>query len=416
MSKRINQYDSLDFERKVLYLTGVYCGRKFPNNAAFKIYRIVNTSTAFLFLFLMAAKMIVERDNLELVFDVLHTFISQITLIIKAIYLCKVLPKYNALEERLTEPIFNQQTPDQDALISENILGYKYAAFTLHGLAWVALVLYTICPIIEGPILAIPFWLPSGLDNYKMFVKIYEVLCTWTLSSGDPALDLLPVCLLSIGTAQLDILNQNLTCSADRDPDDSYEVQEKKIRVRLKNCVQHHLAIIKYLDDVQDIFSFGMFIQIFTSVVAICMTGLQFISITPDSTVFFQVVTYFGCMLSQIYNVCWIGQKVITKSDEIRDACYMSAWETCMLSQIYNVCWIGQKVITKSDEIRDACYMSAWETCCSSNKKTIFIFMERSKRVMMFRAGNFFTLSLATFVLIIRNAYSYFAVLVRVYK
>ncbi|KAJ8958596.1 hypothetical protein NQ318_016317 [Aromia moschata] len=78
-------------------------------------------------------------------------------------------------------------------------------------------------------------------------------------------------------------------------------------------------------------------------------------------------------------------------------------------------CWYGHKVMIKSREVGDACYMTNWYEADVKIQKILFIIMERSKRPIQFTAGGFFTLSLPTLTKILRTAYSYFALLQHTY-
>ncbi|KAK9737178.1 7tm Odorant receptor [Popillia japonica] len=330
----------------------------------------------------MFINILLNLDDLETVFVITHLLVTELGYTTKTYYFMRMLKEFNALEELLEDPIFNEHSLDQDNFVSREIHISKILSNIFRILSWGAQLTYTICPILDGDIWAIPIWVPFTDGSPKLIYQGYEALCFMSLASVEPALDLIPVGFISTMAAQLDILNDNLKNSTDRSETDELQVQEDKIRRRLAKCVEHHLAILSFLKKLEEIFSFGIFIQIFTSVGAICMSGLQFLVVPVKSATFVAVFIYFWVMVVQI--------------------------GTC--------CWVGQTLITKSNQIRDACYESTWYDCETSTKRMLFIIMERSKKTVAFRAGNFFNISLATFVMIIRNSYSYFAVLMQMYK
>ncbi|KAK9737207.1 7tm Odorant receptor [Popillia japonica] len=181
---------------------------------------------------------------------------------------------------------------------------------------------------------------------------------------------------------QIKTLNYNLRNVTDRTPDHDFEMQEKQVQDRLRICIRHHLAISDFMTKLEEIFSFGLFLQIFSSIIAISSAGVYVV------TVPFKLSLY------------------------LRLAVSMSV----VLLQIAMYCWVGESLITESDLIGESCYMSEWYTCNTATRKMFFIIMERSKRGISFKAGNFFELSYATFVMILRSAYSYFTVIITTLK
>nr|AKC58552.1 odorant receptor 17 [Anomala corpulenta] len=378
-SQKVAQYDTIDVSRKILWAFGVYTGKKYPNRILCKISLAINCILTFTFMISMLINILLNMDDLETVFVITHLLVTELGYTTKTYYFMRMLKEFNALEELLEEPIFNDHSLEQDNFVAREIRTSKILSNIFRCLSWCAQLTYTICPILDGDIWAIPIWVPLTDGSPKLIYQAYEALCFMSLASVEPALDLIPVGFISTMAAQLDILNDNLKHSADKNED---ELEEGKIRKRLAKCVKHHLAILSFLKKLEEIFSFGIFIQIFTSVGAICMSGLQFLVVPVRSATFVAVFIYFWVMVVQIGTCCWVGQTLITKSNQIRDACYESTW--------YN--------------------------CNTSTKRIFFIIMERSKKTISFRAGNFFNISLATFVMIIRNSYSYFAVLMQMYK
>ncbi|CAH2010046.1 unnamed protein product [Acanthoscelides obtectus] len=88
-----------------------------------------------------------------------------------------------------------------------------------------------------------------------------------------------------------------------------------------------------------------------------------------------------------------------------------------MFIQIYFYCWYGQDIVLKSIEISVSYYLTNWYNAYSSNVRTyLFLFMERSKRPLVLRAGGVFPLTLSTLMSILRSSYSYMAVLQRLNK
>ncbi|KAK9737177.1 7tm Odorant receptor [Popillia japonica] len=227
-------------------------------------------------------------------------------------------------------------------------------------------------PLIDGK-LRVPIWYPG--ESFKLCFRIYEIVCIWMTIATILSTDLLIAGLIHMMSAQMQILNYNLRNITERNSDHDLVVQEKKVQDNLRRCIRHHIAISRLISKLEEIFSFGLFLQILGSIAAICSGGVyivtvhKIVSLSPSS--FLSLVTSITVISLQI-------------------AMYF---------------WAGQGLITESDQIRDSCYMSEWYTCNVSTKKIFFIVMERSKKEISFKAGNFFVFSYATFVMVIFICY-----------
>nr|XP_022900457.1 odorant receptor Or2-like [Onthophagus taurus] len=155
--------------------------------------------------------------------------------------------------------------------------------------------------------------------------------------------------------------------------------------------ISFFFLIFSFVQRVEEIFTYGIFFQMISGVIILCMTGIQFLIVSKKlyfctdketSLRFFLMTFYFITMVFQI--------------------------------AIYE--WFGQIILEKSSDLVQCCYMSNWTDFNTKNKKMLFIIMERAKRPIILTAGYFVTLSLATFMSILRSAYSYFAVLRQMYQ
>ncbi|KAK9737210.1 hypothetical protein QE152_g10875 [Popillia japonica] len=91
---------------------------------------------------------------------------------------------------------------------------------------------------------------------------------------------------------QIKTLNYNLRNVTDRNPDHDFEMQEKQVQDRLRICIRHHLAqdrlricirhhlaISDFMTKLEEIFSFGLFLQIFSSIIAISSAGVYVVTV-----------------------------------------------------------------------------------------------------------------------------------------
>lgn len=194
----------------------------------------------------MSIKLVKEKDDLEVLFHILHLFGTQLACVLKTIDFYRRLSTFNDLEECLKNPIFNQYTLEQTNFVSRAIKKFKIVAHTFRGFSWSSAIAYSICPVVDGQILAIPLWTPFGEDVPLIYLQYFEATCFAWLSSVVASVDSFITGMMCLMIAQLDILNDNLTRAADRLDGENYELQEKKIQGRLKGCIEHHLAIKRY--------------------------------------------------------------------------------------------------------------------------------------------------------------------------
>ncbi|KAL3289220.1 hypothetical protein HHI36_003654 [Cryptolaemus montrouzieri] len=87
----------------------------------------------------------------------------------------------------------------------------------------------------------------------------------------------------------------------------------------------------------------------------------------------------------------------------------------CMTTQLFIFSWFGQILTIQSQELIRSSYMGNWYKSTPKVRKILFIFLERCKRPVELSAAKFFSLSLASFITILKSSYSYFAVLRSVY-
>ncbi|XP_044745302.1 odorant receptor 85b-like [Coccinella septempunctata] len=93
----------------------------------------------------------------------------------------------------------------------------------------------------------------------------------------------------------------------------------------------------------------------------------------------------------------------------------LTSYFMCMMTQVYILTKSGQILTIQSHELVRSVYMGNWYESTPKVRKMISIFLERCKKPIVCTAGNFFTLSLATLITIIKSSYSYYAVLRSIY-
>ncbi|XP_073956091.1 odorant receptor Or1-like [Choristoneura fumiferana] len=153
--------------------------------------------------------------------------------------------------------------------------------------------------------------------------------------------------------------------------------QEKTVWSRLRNIVRQHQAALEASSLLQDCFSAPIFAQFLVSMVIICVTAFQLAAQTGNLVRLFSMGTYLLNMTFQVFLYCYQGNQLSEESIEIAGAAY-------------------------------AC---PWYSCSTRLRRGLLVLMERTRRAARLTAGGFTTLSLTSFMAIVKTSYSLFTVL-----
>ncbi|XP_014484118.1 PREDICTED: odorant receptor Or1-like [Dinoponera quadriceps] len=148
--------------------------------------------------------------------------------------------------------------------------------------------------------------------------------------------------------------------------------------VRLRRSVRGHQRLLAIMDDFNEVFSAGMFVQMLSSTSMICLTGFQATLVIGHSSNTCKFAIYLAAALSQLFYFCLIGNEVIHQSACLTQSQWLSEWD--------------EKLTAKTGRL-------------------LILSMLFSRRTLNLKAGVFYSLSMETFTAIIRGSYSFFALL-----
>ncbi|XP_063834554.1 odorant receptor 85b-like [Ostrinia nubilalis] len=151
-------------------------------------------------------------------------------------------------------------------------------------------------------------------------------------------------------------------------------------RKLLANIIRRHHALIRLAGDVENLFSFALLVNFFNSSIIICFCG-------------------FCCVIVEKWN------EMVYKS-----------FLTTALSQTWLLCWYGQRLLESSEGVSDALYNSGWYKATKKIKSSILIMIHRSQKEVHVTTYGFSVISLASYTTIIKTAWSYFTLLLNIYK
>ncbi|KAJ3664913.1 hypothetical protein Zmor_000447 [Zophobas morio] len=327
----------------------------------------------------MTIQMIIERNDVSKLSESLQYFTTLVTFVWKLIYFDIYKKTLLEIEDVLSASIFYGYSNQQLKLLKDKVASGQVAGTTFRVLSVAAVAFWGLPPFLDSQkskSLPIPGWFPYNVTQYYYPTFAFQILGIANTAYTDCSIDILSWVLISIASGQLEILKETLK-NINYEEGDLKTVEEK-----LKKGVRHHLEIVNLVSKIEKMFSKGIFLQFFASVIVICFTGFLMMILPVVSMQFALTFTYFVCMMCQVAMYCWYGHDVMTTSSTIGDSLYMSNWYESDL------------------RIR----------------KTIFIFLEKTKKPVTLTAGGFVTLSLTTLTTILRSSYSYFAVLQRMYN
>ncbi|KAJ3663386.1 hypothetical protein Zmor_007661 [Zophobas morio] len=258
-------------------------------------------------------------------------------------------------------------------LVNRSVRSWKTAYFSFCLIVYSNVTLWSIVPIINHWVKdhKLPFeaWYPFKTDlspNYEL-AYVYQLICIWFITVSNLNLDTFIYAFMMFIGIQCDILIDDLKHLED----------DKNFGRKLTNCIKHHEEILKFAKNSNDFFNYIILGQIATSTAALALAMFQLSLVDVSSGVAYTHVAYIFGMSAEIFWYCWFGNEVELKSAQIPYAVFESQW-------------IGQS---------------------ESAIKNIIILCQRCQKPIKITAINLFTLSLHTFIGILRSAWSYFAVL-----
>ncbi|XP_018329676.1 odorant receptor 43a-like [Agrilus planipennis] len=134
------------------------------------------------------------------------------------------------------------------------------------------------------------------------------------------------------------------------------------------------------------------------------------IQLTTEAEALFTFINL-GAVLTSLLiivsNFFTLSQAPLRSSRFFRQIIYMGA----MVYQLGIYTSYGNEITLKSGDVLQGIYFSDWVPRSLEFKKTMLMNMARLKKPIYFTIGKFSPLTLATFVSILRAAYSFFAVL-----
>ncbi|XP_043475872.1 odorant receptor 2a-like [Leptopilina heterotoma] len=238
------------------------------------------------------------------------------------------------------------------------------------------------------------------LDGWYPFdtTKSIAFVITWTHQAvaiimcciNNLAIDSFISGLINVACCQFEILKLNIASIGDNSEKNSLsqnsiekvdeDLVDKKIKEKLRKCIEHNLTIYDFINELQNIFCTAIGLQLFINSVVICLSTY---SVS-------QMTTYVPAEL--------IGH---------------SFYALCMTYQIFIYCYNGNELYLQNENLGTAIYMGNWLNLKLRYKRDLQIIMLRSQRPLIFYTDFLIKLTVQTFMSIIQTSYSMFTLLHR---
>ncbi|XP_055842590.1 odorant receptor 42b-like [Episyrphus balteatus] len=145
----------------------------------------------------------------------------------------------------------------------------------------------------------------------------------------------------------------------------------------LKMCVNDHREILRLLEIIKPAISQTVLTQLLATGSILCLTVFYYV--TFDRGV--------GILISTLFYMC------------------------CLLFVSFPVCYFGNAFMMETDNLTTSIYSNNWLELPMKFKKCIIIFMQKSQESNVIYAGGLVSITLETFIAIIRLSFSMFTFL-----
>ncbi|KAK1130028.1 hypothetical protein K0M31_019712 [Melipona bicolor] len=152
----------------------------------------------------------------------------------------------------------------------------------------------------------------------------------------------------------------------------------RKLMMQLIKCIRHHQRMIDVVNDVNNLLTPIIFMQLLTSGIEICLSGYAILDNGTAKADLAKFTSYFISMLVQLLVWCWPGEILVQESQNVGHVVYL------------NVPWYNMPLIYQ---------------------KYLCLIIVRAQQYCSITALTFETLSIHTLTVVFNTATSYFALL-----
>ncbi|XP_063544668.1 uncharacterized protein LOC134752838 isoform X1 [Cydia strobilella] len=203
---------------------------------------------------------------------------------------------------------------------------------------------------------------------------VFNIPTAYNTSCGLVAFDLLLSLIVFQIWGHLKILKHNLLSII---PKEGMYSPEENMRVReiLKEIIEHHKLIIKFVDKCSDAFSEELFVFYLLMQLLTCTCLLEVSSLTADA------LAKYGPLTLGVHQ------------------------------QLIQVSILFEMISTKSEQLIDAVYAIPWQCMDTSNRKTVMVLLQRAQNPITLKAAKMVPVGLQTMAAVLKTTFSYYMML-----
>lgn len=179
--------------------------------------------------------------------DILYYLMTQTAYLVKLVNFIIKRRNMFVIEEICEENVFNMQQKHQYRFLKEAHHSTEIVAVIFRLLCCGVVLFYGVYPVIDNNYSIKPplsGWYPMDEENYRIFIYLFQVIAVGLSAFSNSNIDLLNTKLISMGSAQLDILMDNLKNLVPSHINDQEQL-DNLVENRLKIHVIHHNTILR---------------------------------------------------------------------------------------------------------------------------------------------------------------------------
>lgn len=235
----------IDTEKLILTLGGIY-----PQNVYNLFYYVCFLVTLFFsfgLFFVMFIDLFIETELSEII-SILYYFPQQAAYVCKLINFVVKAKKMRRIEEIFNKDLFNLHKEHQYRFLNESIEKTRIIANVFRLLCCLVVLFYALPPMFEEKMkIPLPGWYPFDVERNAFLIYIFEVIAVFVSATINSNIDILDVRLISMGTAQLNVLMDNLENILTEEEVNAFKVETLNgmAEERLKTVAKHHQTILE---------------------------------------------------------------------------------------------------------------------------------------------------------------------------
>ncbi|CAH0702807.1 unnamed protein product [Spodoptera exigua] len=184
------------------------------------------------------------------------------------------------------------------------------------------------------------------------------------------------------------------------------ESELEEVSVKLKECIQYHMLIVDFTNNMSDAFGMALFIYYSFHQITGCLLLLECSQMTAAALSRYLPLTIimFGelVLLSIIFET--IGTMIGKRAGGLPDGKQSAP----------PINWCPYPATTedlRSEKLKDAVYKMPWEYMDTKNRRTVLIFLIKVQEPIHVKAGGLVDVGVTTMASILKTSFSYFAFL-----